>query len=216
MDYLVSYQPNYRYLSPMGPDWLTPFYDAGCTLIGLGRKFKEQVLHAVEIHDGETIVDVGCATGVLLELAKTQYPHSRVIGIDPDRKALAIAQKRVERSGLNVELHQAFAESLPLTKNSVDACFSSLAFHHMPDDVKRKALEEMQRVLKPGGRVVIADFGPAKGKWLRRLLFFWKIEYLKGNLEGIIPRYINEVGFKKLAATGRQFPGIVIFTAKKV
>lgn len=212
----MHYQPSYRYLPPMGPHWLTPFYDAGCALIGLGREFKQQVLLSILINDGETIVDVGCATGVLLELAKQKYPHSRVIGIDPDAGALAIAKKRLERACREAELHQAFAESLPLPDASVDVCFSSLAFHHMPDDVKRKALEEMKRVLKPDGRIVIADFGPTKGKWLRCLLFFEKIEYLKGNLEGIIPQYINELGFKKCAVAGKKFPGVVIFTAKKL
>lgn len=212
----MPYQPNYRYLPPLEYDWLTSWYDVTCTLVGLGRKFKEQVLYAIEVHDGEVIIDIGCATGVFMALAKQKYPRSRVIGVDPDARALAIARKRLAQSDLEVELHQAFAESLPLFDASVDACFSSLAFHHMPDDVKRKALEEMKRVLKSGGRIVIADFGPAKGKWLRRLLFFEKIEYLKGNLEGVVPRYVNELGFKKCIVVGRKFPGIVIFTAKKV
>jgi len=200
----------------MGPDWLTPFYDAGCALIGLGASFKQQILLSIPVADGEVIADIGCATGVLLELAKNKYPCSRVIGIDPDRKALDIARRRLSRTQLEVELHEAFAEALPMPDNSVDVCFSSLAFHHMQDEIKRKAIEEMKRVLKPGGRVVIADFGPTKGRWLRRLLFFEKIEYLKGNLEGVVPRYINEVGFKKLAVAGKKFPGVVIFIAKKL
>ena len=200
----------------MGSHWLTPFYDAGCSFIGLGTSFKRQVLFSIPINEGEIIADIGCATGVLLELAKQKYPHSRVVGIDPDAGALVIARKRMARSGLEVEFHQEFAEVLPLPDISVDICFSTLAFHHMPDDVKRRALEEMKRVLKPGGRIVIADFGPTKSSWLRKIFFFEKMEYLNGNLEGIIPRYINEVGFKRLATAGRKFPGVVIFTAIKL
>ena len=211
----TPYKPSYNYLPPIGPHLLTPLYDTICFLMGLGKSFKRQALSSVPINDGETIADIGCATGVFLELAKNKYRNSRIIGIDPDAKALAIAKKRLAYRGLDAELYEAFAESLPLPNNSVDICFSTLAFHHMPDDVKRKALEEMMRILKPFGRIVIADFGPTKGYWLRRLLFFEKMEYLKGNLDGVIPQFINELGFKELGVAGKKFPGIVIFTAKK-
>jgi len=212
----MPYQPHYRYIPPLEHDWLTPFYDLGCFLVGLGKSFKAQVLQSVEIKDGDTIADIGCATGVFLGLAQRTFPHSHVIGVDPDRRALAIARARFVRANFDVELHQAFAESLPIPDTSIDICFSTLAFHHMPDEVKRKALEEMKRVLKPNGRIVIADFGPTRNCWLRRVLFFEKIEYVKGNLEGIIPRFINEIGFKKLSVAGKKFPGIVIFIALKV
>lgn len=212
----MSYQPAYHYLPPLGPSWLTPFYDIVCSLGGLGKSFKRLVLRAVPISDGETVVDIGCATGVLLKLAKKQYPHSRVIGIDPDAGALAIARRRLKRAGLAIEFQQAFAESLPLADTAVDICFSTLVFHHLPDEAKRQAISEIYRVLTPGGRIVLADFGPSSSRWLKKFLFFEKMEYLQGNLNGIIPQFITAAGFHNLEAAGRKFPGITVFTARKI
>ncbi len=162
-----------------------------------------------------TIADIGCGTGVFLKVAKQTYPNVKFIGIDPDRDALAIAERRLVKKGLEVKLKEAFAESLPLADQSVDICFSTLAFHHLPDEIKLKALQEMQRVLKPHGIVVIADFGESKSIFLRKILFFEKLEYLEGNLKGLIPQYLKEAGFNQPKTIGKHFPGVKIITAQK-
>lgn len=211
----MNYKPTYKPIPPVSWHILTPIYDLFCTILGFGKKFKKKVLGSVIMKDGFLIADIGCGTGVFLEVAKKQYPKVNFIGIDPDSDALKIAGQRFSKAGLIVEVKEAFAEALPIPDGSVDACFSTLAFHHMPDEVKYRAIGQMYRVLKSGGVMVITDFGETKGMyfWLAHLLK--KHAYTKGNLQGLIPQYINKAGFKDCEITGNYLSGIKIMKAQK-
>lgn len=210
----MAYQPNYKYIPPFEFDFLTPIYDYTCSIIGLGKGFRQQVLKSVEIKSGQTILDVGCGTGVFLEVLKQKYPNVKAVGVDPDKKALKIACKRLADEG--IELKESFAESLPLGDQSVDIVFSSLAFHHMPSVIKQKAIQEIHRVLRPGGKVVIADFGPMRNRILARVLFFWeKFEYLEGNLKGLIPQFLNQTGFRNVHSVATRSVIVEIIVAEK-
>ena len=211
----MTYKPKYKYLPPAGVSVFTPLYDFGCTITGLGKRFKTKVLSATLLSDSMVVADIGCGTGVFLKIAKQKYPRVQFVGLDPDKQALAIAERRLTKAGLSVELREAFAESLPLESQSVDVCFSMLAFHHMPDKVKHKAVQEMYRVLKPAGVAIIADFGETKSVLFRKILFFERPEYLEGNLKGLIPQYLKEVGFKIPEIISSHFPGIMIMRAQK-
>lgn len=192
----MSYQPSYKYIPPITWPFLTPLYDFFCTISGLGATFKAKILNSVILEDGMRVADIGCGTGIFLKVAKEKYPRATFIGLDPDEKALAIAERRLAKAKLGVELKLAFAESLVLPDGSIDVCFSTLAFHHMPDEIKQKAVREIHRILKPGGVVVIADFGPSSKflfSWL--LPLFENVEYLRGNLQGLIRKYLREAGF---------------------
>lgn len=160
-----------------------------------------------------TVADIGCGTGVFLMIAKQKHPNVQFIGLDPDKQALAIAKRRLAKDRLSVELKESFAESLPLADQSVDICFSTLAFHHMPDTIKRNAIEEMYRVLKNGGKAVIGDFGARESTLLpRKVLFF---EELEGNFKGLIPQYLKRANFKNINVANHHFPGIDIVVAEK-
>ena len=211
----MTYKPHYQYIPPITWSILTPLYDFCCTVTGLGIGFKKKVLASTRLLDGMVVADVGCGTGMFLKAAKERYPRVEFLGVDPDRKALAIAQRRLRCAGLEVTLQESFAESLPFTDRSIDVCFSSLAFHHMPDEVKRKAIGEMHRVLKCGGIAVIADFGETKSTFWRKWLFFERVEYLEGNFKGLIPQYFKEAGFKAPVVIGSHFPAIAIIRAQK-
>ncbi|MDP3794055.1 MAG: class I SAM-dependent methyltransferase [Candidatus Uhrbacteria bacterium] len=213
----MSYTPPYRYIPPVTWHWLTPCYDFLCAITGLGKRFRKKVLHAIALRGDETVIDVGCGTGVFLALAKKTYPRLPLIGIDPDKEALAIAKRRLLKKNLDVELHEAFAESLPIPNASADVCFSTLAFHHMPNEIKQKALQEIYRILKPSGRVVIADFGATDSRWPRALLrLFEKIEYVEGNFKGLIPHYLKQAGFQEIIIAKKHFPAIHLVIAHKL
>lgn len=212
----MVYQPNYKYIPPLNRDFLTPIYDTVNGFIGLGKRFLRKVLAVIEIQNGHTVLDIGCGTGVLLALGKQRYPHTRFIGIDPDTQALSIAKNRFAKNNLEVELVQAFAESIPLPDSSIDRVVSSLVFHHLPDEIKCKAIQEIYRILKPGGKVVIADFGPTKVNWMPKLLhLFENIEYLKGSLQGLIPAYLRDTGFTSVKVIAKYFPGTNVVQAIK-
>jgi ubiquinone/menaquinone biosynthesis C-methylase UbiE len=210
----MTYQPDYKYIPPINKHFLTPIYDRLCSLGNFGLSFRRKVIKLAKIKDGDIVVDVGCGTGVFLQ--ETGKQHSvRLIGIDPDKQALAIAQAQLKKAGIEAELHESYAERLPLADNLADIVASSLAFHHMPDAIKRKAAQEIYRILKPGGRVIIADFGPNRS-WIVKLLhLFEKIEYLEGNIKGLIPVFLRESGFRNVTAVAKHFPGVTIIVGEK-
>lgn len=190
-------------------------YDFILILAGFGKKFRKKIVNSVRINQHDQILDVGCGTGVFLELLKKQYPTVSITGIDPDKQALEIARKRLAKYQ-DFKLLNGFAESLPFENESFDIVFSTLAFHHMPTEIKEKAIREIYRVLKLDGKLAIVDFGTAKHHWFYRIVTFWeKIEYMEGNLQGLIPKYMEGVGFKNIKEDSLKFPVIHLLTGEK-
>jgi arsenite methyltransferase len=109
------------------------------------------------INAGETVVDIGCGAGTDLFLAAVQTgPSGKAIGIDMIPSMLECARQAAEKAHLTqVELRPGDATSLPLDTASVDVVLSNGVLNLVPE--KEAALSEIRRVLKPGGRVQIAD-----------------------------------------------------------
>jgi len=110
-----------------------------------------------ELRTGERVVDVGCGAGIdSLIAAKKVGPEGRVIGVDMTPAMLEKARQAAGATGLaNVEFREGYAEALPVGDGWADAVISNGVLNLMPD--KAAALEEMSRVLKPGGRLQIGD-----------------------------------------------------------
>ena len=210
----MNFKPDYKYIPPISFSFLTPLYDLSCSLSGLGHRFRRKVLGSVQLQGGMVVADVGCGTGVFLDVASARYPEVKFIGLDPDDRALAMAARRL-KGRARVELTKAFAESLLIADQVVDVCFSTLAFHHMPNASKKAAIKEIYRILKKDGKVVIADFGKTQSRMFRKALFFEKIEYLEGNLNGLVSQYLKEAGFRNVVVHDRHFPRIDIIVAEK-
>lgn len=115
-----------------------------------------RVVQAAELAPGDHVLDVGAGTGTLSLAVAQHLPEGRVVGIDPTGEMLARARERAQAAGLagRVEFRQEAAESLPFADASFDAAVSSIAMHHT---TVRRSLSEIARVLKPGGRLAIAD-----------------------------------------------------------
>lgn len=114
--------------------------------------------HAIEpIQVGETVLDIGCGAGMdLLLAAKRVGPSGRILGVDmtPEMRERALASARA--AGLtNVEVRAGDAEALPVEDASIDVVISNGALNLAPN--KRKTYSEIARVLRPGGRLLLAD-----------------------------------------------------------
>lgn len=205
----------YQFIPPTRWSAFTALYDLTCDLAGLGKRFRGKVLRRTPLRDGMAVADIGCGTGVFLEVAKKLRPGVKFVGVDPDWQALLLARRRFRRARVEIPLKQGFAEDLPLADDSLDACFSSLAFHHMPDDIKLAAFREIHRVLRPDGTVVIADVGKTESRLVRALFLLEKQDYIRGNFLGVIPRYLERAGFLHTEIVGKHFPAIQIVRARK-
>lgn len=106
---------------------------------------------------GETAVDIGCGAGMDLLLAAGHVgPTGRAIDVDMTASMIAAARASAREAGLeNVEIRAGEAEELPIDDASVDVVLSNGVLNLTPD--KRKAFAEIARVLRPGGRLLLAD-----------------------------------------------------------
>jgi arsenite methyltransferase len=109
------------------------------------------------IEPGSVVLDLGCGAGTdLLIAAQMTGPSGRVIGVDMTATMLERARQSATEIGLgNVELHESLIEALPLDDASVDVVISNGVIDLVPD--KDAVFDEIDRVLRPGGRLQLAD-----------------------------------------------------------
>lgn len=179
--------------------FLTPWYDGLVALTVRESRMKAALLTLADVAPGERVLDLGCGTGTLLLHLASRVPGARLVGVDADPAMLRQAQAKAASAGILLDLAPAWADALPFTDAAFDVVLSSLFFHHLQQADKVRSLREVWRVLRPGGRVLIADFGrPAS--WLGRAAFHM-VRLLDGyantrdHMEGRIPAFMQEAGF---------------------
>jgi len=156
------------------------------------------------------ILDVGCGTGTLtreLAAALRDKARSCVVGIDAAGAMIRAARRKA--AGIpNIAFAPALAEQLPFTDGSFDLAVSTMFFHHVEAGLKRRALDELWRVLVPGGRVIVVDlttpttpFG-AFCAWSGYLLF--RQAAIRENMRGELERAFADSRFGGTRLTGRH------------
>ncbi len=130
---------------------------------GALRELRRRTVNLAHLQPGERALDVGCGTGTLaIEVQRRVGPTGHVAGIDPGPAQIARARAKAARRNAPIEFQLGVIERLPFPDQSFDVVFSTLMMHHLPASLKRQGLSEIARVLKPGGRLVIADFKSKK------------------------------------------------------
>lgn len=111
-------------------------------------------------------LDLGCGTGLLLERLSARYPATRLVGVDASHEMLTVAR----RKGIDgVGLVAGDVAALPFADGQFDLVVSSSVLHFAGD--WKRAVADCARVVRPGGRVVIADWWDRR--WGMRLLDLW-------------------------------------------
>jgi len=126
---------------------------------GQWRALRLRTANVARIQPGEQVLDVGCGTGTLaIDVARRVGTAGHVAGIDPGTEQIARARSKAARHNLPIDFQIGVIEQLAFPDQTFDVVFSTLMMHHLPNSIKRQGLAEIARVLKPEGRLVIADF----------------------------------------------------------
>lgn len=142
------------------------------------------------------VLEIGIGSGLNLPFYAPSVRH--VIGLDPSRRLLAMA-RRIEPHGARaVELIEGSAEEIPLERASVDSVVTTWTLCSIPD--APRALAEMRRVLRPGGRLLFVEHGrapePSVVWWQDRLTPAWKRVGGGCHLNRAIATLIEGAGFR--------------------
>lgn len=201
---------------------LTRFYDPLIAVTTREAAFKARLVALAALADGERALDVGCGTGTLaLALARCR-PAARIAGVDADDAMLERARAKSTRAGARLELRRAMAQDLPFADATFDVVVSSLFFHHLLRPAKAQVAAELVRVLRPGGRMVVADWGAPGGPIMR--LAAAQVRLLDGdaptrdNLAGRLPAIFADAGFADVAerdSLRTAFGRIVLVTGRR-
>ena len=194
-----------KFIPALGYHWLSNFYDLTIKLTMPEKKFRNKLLQQLNPEPKEQILEFGFGTAQNIILLKKLHPQANITGVDIDPKIKAIAETKISKSGNSVPLFLYDGDTLPFPDNHFDKVFSCLVFHQLENDTKIKCLQELHRILKPNGELLIADWGKAKNILMRTTFYF--VQLLDGfkttseNVKGNLPKYIERAGFLNIKET---------------
>jgi ubiquinone/menaquinone biosynthesis C-methylase UbiE len=170
-------------------------------------RFKRKLLDQAAIEPGQRVLDLGCGTGTLAILAKQAIPDAEVVGLDGDPNILEQARAKAQTAGLEVRFDNGYSTELPYEAESLDRVLSTLFFHHLTTDDKRKTLSEINRILRPDGELHIADFtrpsDPLMAVGFTVVRLFDGVERTRVNARGELGALVSEAGFQAVSESSR-------------
>lgn len=183
-----------------------PYYDLFTNIMTFGqaRRLRRVTIDQAWIKLGDSVLDVGCGTGEVTLPAKMRAKHGKVYGIDPAPEMIAAARNKAARKQLDIDFRIGVIEALPFPDSSMDVVTSSLMMHHLPKDLKVRGLAEIYRVLKPGGRLLIADFMRPTGAFLNHVFIaFTRHQRLQAGIEDLQP-LLRNAGFDQITQAAEK------------
>jgi SAM-dependent methyltransferase len=187
-------------------------YAAALWFLGQRRRVYDRLVALSGVQEGDRVLDVGCGTGYLtVRAAHAVGPTGRVVGADPAAEVIEYARSV---SPPRCDFHVAGGDAIPEREASFDVVVSSLAVHHIPPKERPLAMREMYRVLRPGGRLLIADFRPPRNRALNRLIGAVSGPAMQHNPIDELHGLIADAGFEVIGS-GDRWPWLRYVQARR-
>ncbi|MCA9395343.1 MAG: ubiquinone/menaquinone biosynthesis methyltransferase [Candidatus Omnitrophica bacterium] len=183
---------------------LAPKYDALNEVLTFGqqKRYKTRAVRRSGITPGDLVLDICTGTGDMAFLIADEFERSTVIGIDVAESMLHIARRRAAGRP-DVEFRVGDAMALPFTDGMFDAAVMSYGLRNLDD--LQKGIDEVRRVVRPGGKITFIDLGKPEGA-LRQLIYRAYFE----NLLPFLGRHLFHRGefnsFRYLPESNKNFP----------
>jgi ubiquinone/menaquinone biosynthesis C-methylase UbiE len=146
---------------------------------------------------GDRVLDVGCGDGYLTRImAVAVGPGGAAHGVDPSSEAIDRARRITHVP--NCSYAEGMAQALDAPEASYDVVVTSLMIHHLPASGPAEAIAEMSRVLRPGGRLLIAEFRPPTSPVLRRLIRAFVSPAMQHNPIHELEPMVRDTGFEQV------------------
>jgi ArsR family transcriptional regulator len=168
----------------------------GMRLAYYDERVIEKMVEISGVGVATTVADVGTGTGFVA--AGVASRAGRVVAVDNSRAMLDVARAILDALGLpNVELIEGEVTALPLASGSVDAAFANMVMHHAEE--LAAVLEEMARVVKPGGSVAVVDAVEHRYEWMREEHADIWLGFGREQIEGLFGAAgFEEIGYDSL------------------
>jgi demethylmenaquinone methyltransferase/2-methoxy-6-polyprenyl-1,4-benzoquinol methylase len=154
--------------------------------LGLDQGWRRRAVDAMRLGAGSVAIDLATGTGDLALLAKQRHPGAIVRGIDPSPKMLAIARDKARAAGADVRFVEGDAQALDVAGGEASAVSIAFGIRNVPD--RARALREMARITRPGGRVVVLELTEPAQRTLGRVARLYVHEivpHVGGALSGV-------------------------------
>ena len=197
-----------------------PIYDLLVNIMTLGQagRLRRLTVDQALLRPGEGVLDVGCGTGSVTIPARLRVgENGKAAGIDPSPGMIAIARRKAARAELDIDFRLGVIEAIPFPDGTFDAVTSSLMMHHLPKHLRIKGLSEIKRVLRPGGRLLIADMRRPSGSSLKQTLTALVLHHGVRVEFGVedLPEFLQQAGFVNIQQRKERFLVIGFLRAEK-
>lgn len=210
------------YVPALGFERLTRLYDPVVRLTTREATFKRMLLDQASLSPGDRVLDLGCGTGTLAIEAKARTREADILGLDGDPAVLGRARRKARAAAAEVRFELGRAEALPYADGSFDKALSSLFFHHLERGVKAAVASELLRILKPGGELHLADWGPSRDPFTRAR--FLVVQLFDGfgptgdNVRGELPAILEVAGLVDVRERSRlqaMFGSLALYSGRR-
>ena len=198
-----SRQADHSHSHP-APFWVR-FYDPIVQFASLGRakKLHQASLMLAKIQPGESLLDMGCGTGMLiLEAEKIIGPTGAVVGLDVELEMIAQARRKAAKAKSRAAFEVASIEHIPYPEASFDVAISSAVIHHLTQAQIEQGLVELYRVLKPKGRLLVVDLDLSRRSLASRLPGHRRLAK-QDHVRNQVPGWLQTAGFSNIK-TGKH------------